>query len=132
MLLWECSCDPVVKIRHSGRDLDCTCNKCKSKFELQEDSLPPAHGTGMGNVAPVAKIARAKRRPAKGVKSKVVRRRHNKTGTLVRKGKATAKRSPKAKPVKPAKGKRLGRVKPSELALGKALAGVHKPLGKKA
>lgn len=53
LLLWECACDTrpdgtsgKTKLRHAGRDLDVTCNRCKRKFHLVEESLPPAHTNG--------------------------------------------------------------------------------------
>lgn len=36
MRLYECSCEPVIKIRTGRDDLDCTCNECGENFALQD------------------------------------------------------------------------------------------------
>src|SRR5690606_732406 len=51
LLLYHCACAKPVKIRHSGRDLQATCNHCNSAFALVEDSVPHASGNGKGGPA---------------------------------------------------------------------------------
>lgn len=66
LLLWECGCTPKpVKIRHSGTELDATCNRCNQRFTLQEDSIPAAHTNGTGKLAPgtLTKSPAGKRAP---------------------------------------------------------------------
>lgn len=53
LLLWECKCEVnlsgkpgPIKLRCASTELDVTCNKCKRKFHLVEESLPPAHTNG--------------------------------------------------------------------------------------
>ena len=63
LLLWECACETrpdgvkgKTKLRHAGTDLDVTCNRCRRKFHLVVESLPPAHTNG----GPVLTKGRAK------------------------------------------------------------------------
>jgi hypothetical protein len=35
MRLWECACEPVVKVRCASDDFDATCNVCESPFAIK-------------------------------------------------------------------------------------------------
>jgi hypothetical protein len=60
-LKYTCKCKERNSLRCAGTELDATCNKCKSKFVLDGESLPPAHKPVVAKPVKAKKTKKAKK-----------------------------------------------------------------------